>query len=530
MRFRGLVTIIAVVVAMGASVVGAAVSASGGSGTPTPTPVATPTAAALVAGEGAAVHGAAAWNAAGFRGQGVKVGVIDFGGSGFSGYAELMGWELPPSVKARCYVDGDEGAFTSELADCATGGGTHGTRMAEAIADIAPEMSPYVARPYLPSELMDTVRWMVGEEVDVIVYPISWIWDGPGDGSSPAPNSPLRAVDLAVANNILWVSSVGNWAKDAWFGGFADADGDGRHEFAPDAECNDLVKTEVGRTIIAQLRWNGDWGGAATDLDLRVYERVGGELELRASSGAAQGGGPEDNPYEIVRYAPESGGEHCLAVHHIGGVAPEWVQMLSLRREGLRHHTLEGSVRTPGESANPGMLTVGAARWQTPEELEADSGRGPTPDGRVKPDIVGAHGANSATAGPWFGTGQAAAHVAGLAALVRQRFPDYTPERVADYLKASASPRGGDTPNNGWGYGFAQLPPVDAAGQSSQSGSSGQSGASAPGGESADAAMPETGGARVSAWVALGLAALGVGLVAGGAVAAARGRGASSVK
>lgn len=473
-----------------------------GGTTPTPTPQ------ALVAGEGAAAHGAAAWNAAGFRGQGVKVGIIDFGGSGFSGYTELMGSELPLSVKARCYIDGDEGAFTSDLADCATGDGTHGTRMTEAISDIAPEIVPYVARPYLPSELLDTVRWMAAEGVDVIVYPISWIWDGPGDGSSPSDTSPLKAVDLAVDSGALWVNSVGNWAQDAWFGEFADADSDGRHEFAPDAECNALLKTEPGRTIIAQLRWNDAWGGATRDLDLRIYEARGGELIERAVDDAAQSGAPEHNPYEILRYTPEDDAELCLAVHQKGGEAPDWLQLMTLRHEAPRHYTLSGSIRTPGESANPGMLTVGAALWQTPDEIDPTSGRGPTPDGRIKPDIVGVHGANSATAGPWFGTGQAAAHVAGIAALVRQRFPDYTPRQIAEYLKTHAQPRGDDVPNNTWGYGLAQLPPIDAA-------------QSAPSDDASAARPPSTGDDIVPA-LALIAAAVGFALIVGGAALASR--------
>ena len=65
----------------------------------------------------------------------------------------------------------------------------------------------------------------------------------------------------------------------------------------------------------------------------------------------------------------------------------------------------------------------------------------------------------------WFsGTSQAAPHVAGLAALVRQRFPDYTPAQVADYLKDNAEQRESPHPNNTWGHGFAQLPPPEAHG------------------------------------------------------------------
>ena len=102
------------------------------------------------------------------------------------------------------------------------------------------------------------------------------------------------------------------------------------------------------------------------------------------------------------------------------------------------------------------MLTVGAANWATPSTIESFSSRGPTTDGRIKPDIVGADRGDSVSYGVngFAGTSQASPHVAGLAALVLQRYPGYTPEQVATYLKNKAL--GMDTvPKNTWGYGLA---------------------------------------------------------------------------
>ena len=48
--------------------------------------------------------------------------------------------------------------------------------------------------------------------------------------------------------------------------------------------------------------------------------------------------------------------------------------------------------------------------------------------------------------------------MAGLAALVKQRFPDYAPAQVADYLKQNATERGTSGADNLWGQGFATLP------------------------------------------------------------------------
>ena len=153
---------------------------------------------------------------------------------------------------------------------------------------------------------------------------------------------------------------------------------------------------------------------------------------------------------------------YCLALFHWAGSVPLWLQLNAFSGQDLAIAVPDTSICNPAESAKPGMLAVGAADWATPDTIEPFSSRGPTTDGRVKPDIVGADWGDSATLGPWPGTSQASPHVAGLAALVLQRFPDFTPEQVADYLKAHALPRGA-VPNNTWGYGFAQLPSLPPA-------------------------------------------------------------------
>ena len=96
-----------------------------------------------VVSDGAALHGAPAWHSAGYRGQGVKIGIID---DGFQGFRSLMGTELPASVEARCYTD--IGVYTSSLADCDnTDASEHGTAVTESAFDIAPEATYYIATP-----------------------------------------------------------------------------------------------------------------------------------------------------------------------------------------------------------------------------------------------------------------------------------------------------------------------------------------------------------------------------------------------
>ena len=55
------------------------------------------------------------------------------------------------------------------------------------------------------------------------------------------------------------------------------------------------------------------------------------------------------------------------------------------------------------------------------------------------------------------GTSQAAAHVSGLATLVKQCFPGYGAEEVVGYLKRQAVQYGNGSPNYTWGYGLARV-------------------------------------------------------------------------
>ena len=190
-----------------------------------------------ITGHGPAVHGSPAWNQAGYSGQGVKVGIIDIG---FRGLTSLMGTELPATVQARCYTD--IGEFTQNLADCeavepvsdttlpecleavqrgAVLDADHGTIVAESVLDIAPGIELYISQPGSRADLQDASEWMASQGVSVINHSVGWIFDGPGDGTSPSSISPLRTVDQSVASGVIWVNAAGNSGQRAWFGGYS---------------------------------------------------------------------------------------------------------------------------------------------------------------------------------------------------------------------------------------------------------------------------------------------------------------------
>ena len=239
-------------------------------------------------------------------------------------------------------------------------------------------------------DLRQTVAWMVSEGVLVINESRRWPFDGPGDGTSPFSNSPLNTVDRAVDGGAVWVNAAGNLARTTWFGDYVDTDGDDFVSFAePEVE---VVRLDVkeGERVVVQLRWEDDWDGAATDLDLYLYN-TGTRLFTHVKSEDEQSGKRGQVPLERFWFTLEGDSNAFgIVVNHFSGGIPDWIQLGVWSVAEIEHYIGNGSINNPSESANPGMLAVGAAHWYDVRAIEPYSSRGSTPDGRVKPDIVGA--------------------------------------------------------------------------------------------------------------------------------------------
>ena len=382
-----------------------------------------------VTSQGVGAHLATAWHEAGITGQGVKVGIIDLG---FEGFRDLMGTELPATIQARCYTD--LARFTTNLADCTREGyGIHGTSVAETVVDAAPGVSLYIVdvRKASGSDVRSIVEWMISEGVAVINRSLSSRFDGPGDGTSPLPNSILNTVDRAVEGGIIWVSSAGNSAEETWFGPYENSDEDRWVDFNNSGDERNYLSFPAHDEIESfaiELRWEDSWSGAASDLDLFLFD--GNSNEIVASVRDLQSGARGHYPLEYLEL--EAGpspdpieGRYYVAVSHELGDAPEWIQLRVRFFGKLQDPSGNRSIDNAAESANPGMLAVGATHYWDTHTIADYSSRGPTPDGRVKPDIVGTACGETASYEPylrdgdqcWFdGTSQASPHIAGMAA------------------------------------------------------------------------------------------------------------------
>ncbi len=116
------------------------------------------------------------------------------------------------------------------------------------------------------------------------------------------------------------------------------------------------------------------------------------------------------------------------------------------------------SLLGPADAA--GAMAVGAINynnWTTGPQASYSS-QGPTNDGRTKPDIMGPDNVSSDVYGSGFaGTSASSAHVAGAAALILDRYPDFNVEQLWQSLILTAIDMGDPGKDNIYGYGRLRL-------------------------------------------------------------------------
>ncbi len=361
--------------------------------------------------EGVATINALAWQAAGYTGQGLKIGILD---QGFDGYRDLMGVRLPLSITAQSFVPG--------IAPDATGL-THGTAVAEIIHATAPDAELFLAH-YDGGDVSmgNAVDWLMQQGVQIISHSAGGL-AAPMDGTG----RDAELADRVAAAGLIWVNSAGNAANQHYRGEFTDTTGDFIHEFAPDKTTLGFFSDPAGLTQII-LNWD-DWAdGGTQDLDLFLIDAAGNTIA--SSRNTRDGNRP---PVEQILYQFEDSRTYFLTVNGVKVDRPLRLDIYIHQTSNLEFADPNGSLATPGDAR--GALTVGAAYWRT-DELEPFSSRGPTTDGRLKPDLVGPDGVLSDIFAPdrFFGTSAAAPHVTGAAALVWSAYPSATADEIKQYL------------------------------------------------------------------------------------------------
>jgi len=359
--------------------------------------------------------GATRWRQAGFTGHGVRVAVID---TGFEGYQASLGTTLPQRLIVRSFrADG-----------VIEGGIDHGMRAAEIVHRVAPRAEIYLLSFGTVTELSAVVDFVVEQRLDVVSFSLGFIHNGPGDGTGPVD----QIVSRGVASGATWAVAAGNWARQHWSGAFTDSDSDSVHEFDSGSSQNGR-EYEAGDLIIVSLRWNDEWGAACSDYDLELFGPSGSLI--RASRGIQNCAG---DPVEGLQVLATESGTYSVRLIRASDDQQRDLDLLFIGSPG-RDNPLDtfvagGSLSQPAD--HPGVVTVGAVSIFSPFELSAFSSRGPTTDGRAKPELSSPTSVLGTLQGgeSFVGTSAAAPHAAGVVALVIEALPTASATQIRQQL------------------------------------------------------------------------------------------------
>jgi subtilisin family serine protease len=406
------------------------------------------------------------------------------------------------------------------------GAGSEGTALLEIVHDLAPGAQLSFANAGTSLEFNQAVNFLAGSN-DVVVDDLGFFGE-PADGLSSVSSNTASALNHPQNRIRTYVTSVGNAADDHYFGMFVDSRVDGRsvngisnagplHLYQRINDTSDvlglgdrpydLLMLPRNGEVVVVLTWDDPAGRSSNNYDLYLVRESTGQVVARSTD--TQRG--SQDPLEFVDFLNRDGDDFFrIYIQNVGGqAAPRALNTFSFqpqcavagprlladgRHERHNYNTPSRSLSAQSDAGGSpvSVISVGAicsasaqasgvfAGSRAPSEscndrthgtIQYYSSRGPTLDGRLKPDIAAIDGVSITGAGrfgsPFFGTSAAAPHVAGIAALVLQAAPCLvsgsagaaTPASaraaLRDLIVASADPLGTETPNNTFGFGLA---------------------------------------------------------------------------
>lgn len=329
--------------------------------------------------------------------------------------------------------------------------GAEGTAMMEIIHDLAPKATLVFATFDFSNvaSFNEAKRWLAtkgpnGGNCDIICDDIGVLGDGNFDGTSPTSltNSEI------VRQGVLYYTSVGNEAQTHYGGYFTDAPkplSNRIHNFIyePAAGRYDEtleVKIPSGGIAIFWLTWYEPFGYASDDIDLYILNSQ--TLDINnpiAYSTDIQAG--DGNPVEVTGVI-NTGDDAIVSVVIMRKKVDLTPRRLDLfiwgNAQMLEYITPESSI-TNNSDAGGGVMSIGAINVNSPRRLTVEpfSSRGPTLDGRIKPEMANYDGVVTTVPGfeAFYGTSAASPHAAGVAALLKQLLPYDTPDQINSYLR-----------------------------------------------------------------------------------------------
>jgi hypothetical protein len=373
------------------------------------------------------------WHAAGHRGRGVTVAVLD---SGFRGYRDHLGTVLPRELLTRSFRDdGQLDARDSQ----------HGILCGEVIHALAPDARLAAANwePERPEAFLAAVRW--ARQQGARVLSCSVIMPGWSDGEGGGPVHAELTRLLAADGGALLFACAGNTAQRHWAGPFT-PDAAGWHQWEAGAAVNRLTPHAFGpdESVTVEVYWP-----AAADV---AYEPVVFDTLTDRSVGKPRPPREGQETSWSVKLTPEAGRTYTLRLRQVKGKPGPF--HLVAQGAGLGTSTAKGSIPFPGDG--PSVVAVGAVDDAGRRLRYSSCGPNST---CPKPDLTAPVPFPSGWRMKSFaGTSAAAPQAAALAALLWARHPEWDAARVRRELARAArdvGPAGHDAET---GHGVVRLP------------------------------------------------------------------------
>ncbi len=393
----------------------------------------------VVESEGVGIMGGSDMHSLGFTGLGTKVAIID-AGFGQLAAAQSAG-ELPAIVT------------TIDYTGTGMGGSKHGTGVAETVYDMAPDAELYLLKIANEIDLGNAKDYCITNGIQVINESLGWFHVAFYDGTGII----CDIANDAYAEGILWVNSMGNYGNIHYEATLTDTDNDKKHEFSGTDEALSVSATS-GKTITIYLHWDA-FPETSHDYDLFLYN-VDPDLNSGASPVASsewdQGNGADKSPpVEILTYTAPSTATYYLVVEKRSTSDADLpFDLYFMANAGsLEYKNKESSLAQPADAT--GVLAVGAVNLS--DTLRGYSSRGPTNDGRVKPEVTATDGTSNFTYGTFSGTSSSSPHVAGTAALLLSQTPSLTVSQLWTQLETDTLDLGSAGKDNLYGSGRISL-------------------------------------------------------------------------
>jgi len=398
---------------------------------------------------------------AGVNGAGVSVGVL----SDSATAARVAALKASGDLPVTAYVlPGQDGAPGSD----------EGTAMMEIVYDMAPGSNQIFATAFNgDASFADNIIALQGVGCQVIVDDVSYFEEPVFQDGIIA-----QAVNQVVANGSIYFSSAANsgsklkGTSGTWEGDFKDGGavsgviaGSGEtgnfHDFGGGHLFDQFTGTPSGYVF---LQWSDPWGNACDDYDLFVTDSTGATIKsFSADPQTCSGSDPVEGLFYnngavndriyVVLYSGNARALHLdterstIAINTNGATFGHNAGLNTVSMAATYYGSAKKGVVPFTGFANP----VETFSSDGPRKIFYDPAGNPITPGNYlfatnggttlqKPDLTAADGVFTKTPGflPFFGTSAAAPHAAGIAALVLQVRPGYTPAQVKKAMTATA--------------------------------------------------------------------------------------------